>query len=88
MVSPVYLEIAIHYWTRHGDFDRADAPACAAAIEEMVRARILERVDSEKLSRVQKFVVGPAMSTWINALCSVPYPVPCWVIPDPKEPTP
>lgn len=88
MSTPLEISIALHYWTRVTDFGseapdfNINAPAVVEQRNQMVNARLLNPSygDGGRL-----YMAGPALERYVNALCSVPWPVQKWVMPSGKE---
>jgi hypothetical protein len=81
MVSPLFIEIALHYHCRVDDFDleRFSAPAVQEALQSLVKAGLLER--GGKFQPV--YVPTEGLKVWVDAICSVPFPQRRWMIPEP-----
>lgn len=77
MVTPLYIEIMLHYSFSASEFERADAPACMEALHDLTEQGMLryEEVGSQRWHITEK---GKA---WIVALCYVPFPQATWKIP-------
>lgn len=79
-MSPLRIEIALHYYTIPGDYDpeRLDAPAVKEAIQDYIEAGLLQ-VSAREGQRFEG--VDEALSVYVEALCSVPLPVLKWSMP-------
>jgi len=78
--TPVFIEIALHYWTTPGDHPMVQAGThrmYEEIAEFMVQAGMLTK--SEKLGVLYEST--EALGVYIGALCEVPLPVQRWVIP-------
>jgi hypothetical protein len=76
MVTPLYIEIALHYVCSTGEFSRKDAPACKEAIDSLREAGLLRWNDFD-----QQHEATEGLRVWVNALTRVPLPVIQWAIP-------
>lgn len=81
MVTPLYIEIALHYCSG-AEFPRLDAPACMEAAKQMADADLLAYTAPHGR---RMFMAGPALDAWVEALCNVPFPVQRWVIPPAED---
>jgi hypothetical protein len=85
MATPLEICIALHYWTHTTDYGRDNgdhnfsASAVVAQRDQMVEAGLLILGTGERT--VRNYDIGPALETYVNALCSVPWPVQKWVMP-------
>jgi hypothetical protein len=78
MVTPLMVEIALHYYVNSvTDFPRLNAPAVQLAMSVFMEHGLLEECDDGP-----QYQGTEGLTTWINALCSVPFPVQQWVIPE------
>src|SRR5690349_12535260 len=84
MSTPLEISIAVHYYTRGGDYGRGTgdnnwtAPAVQDACEAMCAWGLLRR--SEKQGQMYEATKG--MDAFMQAMCDIPWPVQQWVIPD------
>lgn len=78
-VAPIYVEIAIHYWTRAGEFERLTATACADVVAVFVECGLLEKLP-EPNQHGATFKATNGMGVWVNAICCVPFPIKRWTI--------
>lgn len=78
MVTPLYIEIALHYVCCVDDFPRKDAPACNGAIRDMESRGLIREV---LIPGSRQFEPTEGLRMWVNELCKVPFPVNKWVMP-------
>jgi len=84
--SPLTLQILLHYWTRpfdyaHNDPTHQNSPAVQSLLESFVSADLLARNTDLCEHQGARYIAGPALSTYITAICNVPFPVQVWKIP-------
>lgn len=84
MVTPLYIEIALHYYCRQDDFPRLTAPACREAVGRMIDAGLLE-VDFGARVGDPVLCATDGLRAWVDAMRSVPMPEQHWVVPSVKE---
>ena len=83
MSTPLEISIALHYWTRPGDYGAGapdfniDAPAVIEQRQQMVNAGLLVQVNAPG----RRYDAGPALECYVTALCNLPWPVQQWVMP-------
>lgn len=78
-MSPLEIEILLHYHTTPGDYPRQDAPATKEAIAKFISHGILLDIPNDDA----KYQVNRAASTvYVKAICDVHLPINIWVIPD------
>lgn len=86
MASPLEIMIALHYWTTPCEYAADDerhrtSGAVTDILESYVRAGFLEKLpEANKYGGT--FKSTDALGVWVDALCSIPFPVQKWVIPD------
>lgn len=84
MSTPLEISIAVHYYTRAGDYGRGicennwNAPAVQQACENMHAWGLLQLSNKEG----QKYESTKGMDAFVQAICSIPWPVQQWAIPD------
>lgn len=84
MASPLQIQMLLHFWTRptryaEGDADHRNSPAVQALFGQFVSSGLLERTVENEYGEV--FKATDALGVYAEALCSVPWPVQVWVIP-------
>jgi len=85
MASPLKINIALWYQCRPGDYgkDAGDynfkAPAVQDALLDFVNGGLLGK---NPAGCEAEFYATEALKVWVEALCSVPWPVQTWVIPN------
>jgi hypothetical protein len=78
-MTPLMIEILLHYHCSASPFPRIYAPAVQEAIRHLIRLEILYEDNMEiKADR-------EATQPYIDALCSIPLPVKKWEIPEIKK---
>lgn len=78
-MTPLGIEILMHYQTRASDYRDGDfsAPAVREAMDYFVSAGLLREVMS-----THRYEATEGCRVFVEALCRVPVPVQKWVIPD------
>lgn len=86
-MTPLQIEILLHYWSRIDDVPNLDAPAVREAIDQFLVHGILEDVPEEPGRPYRKYRCNrAAMRVYVEALGAVPLPRQAWVIPvDPAK---
>ncbi len=81
-MSPLQIEIMLHYHTRLGDYRDGDfdAPAVRDAMEDFVTVGLLRRTDNP-IPATPIYEATEATHVYVKALCAVPLPVKRWVMP-------
>jgi hypothetical protein len=87
MATPLEISTGLWYYTRPGDYglDNGDrnfnAPAVRETFKRFVDAGLLCHCSTGE----QNYKANePALKAWVEALCSVPFPVVKWVV-EPQE---
>lgn len=78
-MSPLEVEILIHYYCSALDFRDLGAPAIKSAINRFIALGLLKHNDGDEGSQYRP--VREALEIYIEAICSVPLPERQWVIP-------
>lgn len=80
MRSPLFIELALWYYTTPGDHPSVlqGAPAYREAVLEMVHLELLDQTRNEDV--IYRSTEG--MRVYVNALCKVRTPEKRWTIPD------
>ena len=89
MPTPLAIEIALHYWARPERYawrepEHANSPGVQQIKSQMVKLGLLEPIQLNPSTgdSVQDFkVVEEPMRLYVEALCSVPYPIKAWTMP-------
>jgi hypothetical protein len=81
MRSPLFIEVALWYYTTSLEHPsiKERAPAYLEAAYQMVDIGLLTVEENED---GRTFSATDGMPVYVTALCEVPTPVKCWVIPD------
>ena len=79
-VSPIHIDIAIHYRMKSGDFPYLGSTVAIQAIEDLFRRGLLERTTLSESGRSYQPTEG--LGLWIDWLCETPFPVHRWSRPD------
>lgn len=84
MATPIEIEIALHYYYHVGDFREGDfsAPAVRDTLFKFEQFGLLDRTEHPGADR--RYGRTEALEIYVNALCSVGYPVKTWVMPEAK----
>jgi hypothetical protein len=82
---PGEIAIAIHYWTTPGEYSadntaHRESPFARDVHESFVKRGLLRKLD-EPNAYGATYASTEALGVYIDALCSVPFPVQQWVIP-------
>ena len=77
MLSPLEVEILLHYQTCASDFRDLDAPAIKSAIQDFVQMGLLYK---STFGHKKYIANDEALSKYVEAICSVPLPKRKWVI--------
>jgi hypothetical protein len=82
-MSPIRLEVALHYYYNPTDFRNGDfsAPAVREAIDDFLRWEVLRENESHPIGRESVYVIGERGRAFVEALCAVRLPVKKWVMP-------
>lgn len=87
MLTPLEVQILMHYSTSGSDFPNLRIEVIERAIEKFVKAGILKvndkymNIDGGHTSNMQYLPVYLALNVYMEAVCSVPLPVMTWSIP-------
>lgn len=80
-MTPLEIEILLHYLTRVVDYrdgDYLNAPAVIEALDNFVREDMLKPIDGKHGA---KFRLLPRAVAFIGHICSLPLPVMKWEMP-------
>lgn len=80
-MTPLGIEILLHYSTCAGPFPRIEAPAVADAVEVFCALGLLERGAEGQ----PRYIATEGARVYVMALCDVPLPVRRWIIPPPPS---
>jgi hypothetical protein len=80
-MTPLMIEILLHYWSRCDDFRNGDLspPAVSEAIAHLVEKNILWEQDAGLTPRFK--AEQRALQVYVEAISAVPLPEMQWVIP-------
>lgn len=81
LVTPLAIEIMLHYHSRADDFPRLEASAVQETIAEFVAAGMLAEGPNTFLNQRTKFHITEGGQMYVAALMAVPLPVQRWVMP-------
>lgn len=82
MVTPLHIEIAMHYHCRTGQYEMVTTNETRRQYaDDLVDAGMLKRVPGPGPQATVEYASTPGLAVWIKAICSVPFPVQQWVIP-------
>jgi len=84
-MTPLEIEILMHYYTRGLDYRNGDftGPAVRDAIDRFVDLGLLYA--GEDTEGPEYIGNRKALAVYVNAICSVPLPVLTWAIPQPPN---
>jgi len=77
MLTLLHLEIGIHYNSRVVDIENLDAPAVAEYMQHLLDAGLMQHGGD---CGTKSYGLTPKGRYWLDALLSVPFPEPTWVI--------
>ena len=84
--SPLEIKIALHYWCYPHDYENAEGPHWNSPVVRDIIRRMQDAGLIVTLpvaaDRPAIYGRGPALRCYIDALCSIPWPVQVWKIPD------
>lgn len=82
-MTPLQLEILLHYYASLGDYREGDfsAPAVRKAIDDFKGPLGLLRPAKENTSRGSCYVITERGRTFLNHVLELPLPVQTWVMP-------
>lgn len=84
-MTPLQIEILLHYWYRTNQYRDGDfsAPAVKEALEMFVRHDILTTSVISQVERKPKYEADrEALQAYITALTNVPLPRRTWIVPE------
>lgn len=85
MATPLKINIALWYYCRPGDYGKNShdnnftAPAVQEALKDFVDGGLLAVSPHGSEAR---YYGTEALKVWVDGLCSVPWPIQQWVIPE------
>lgn len=84
MASPLEIQMALHFWTRPTAYaehepEHRNSGAVKNILAWYVRDGLLEKIPANEHGETYK--ATDALGVWVEALCSVPFPIQKWVIP-------
>lgn len=77
-MTPLEIQIGIHYATTMSDFRDLDAPAIGEAINRFVDLGMLEVTPDGRSA----YAATHGMRMWVESLCQSPLPERRWVFPE------
>lgn len=83
-MTPLDIEILLHYHCSGDEFPRLYASACRESVDDFLRHGLLrERTEEEHQNRSCPRLYEPTdrAAALVVALCAVPYPEKCWRLP-------
>jgi hypothetical protein len=83
-VTPLGIEIMLHYYCRADDYPRQEFPAVGTELANLVGAGVLARGPHPKLRDHEptRFHLTEGGEVYVEALKAVPLPVRKWVMPE------
>ena len=82
-MTPLDIELLLHYHCRACDFERLDAPAVRESLDHFLREGILRsRSEADGAAYPASYIVTEKGFVLVQALCATPYPVQRWVMPE------
>ena len=73
-LTPLHIEIMLHYACTSSPFPRLGAPACAEYAQQLY-------VEGLLMDDGAGFKATDKGKAWIHYLCEVPFPIQQWVLP-------
>ena len=82
-MTPLEIEILLHYYTRAVDYRDGDftAPAVRQALDSFYELGMLRHATRKSDSGPLSYEVTERAEAYIQALCALPLPVQKWVMP-------
>lgn len=82
MVTPLHIQIAMHYHCHPGQYEMVTTNETRRQYaEDLVRAGLLRKEGCLTSGPIVGYAATDGLRVWIEAICSVPFPVQQWVIP-------
>lgn len=88
MTTPLMIEIGLHYHTSAGDYGKGsgDNNWDSPIVQELIKSFVAGGLLAESPSRCEaKYYGTEALRVWVEALCTVRWPVQAWVVPGSDE---
>lgn len=79
-MTPLYIEVALHYHCKADEFPRLHAPAVQDVIREFLLQGLLDCITGPG-PRDRMYKPTEGMRVLVDALCATPFPVKKWVMP-------
>ena len=86
-VTPLHLEIVMHYYTNGDDIPNLNAPAVREYLEDLKLSGMIEDIRQDAVAR-RSYRTTERGRVWLNYLLTVPFPEQAWVMRcngDPRE---
>lgn len=77
-MTPLEIEILVHYYCSKTDFRNLNAPAVAESINNFVNLGFLQRSVFSLDNEPEYYGVLEAIEPYIEAICAVPLPTKKW----------
>ena len=81
LLTPLHLEIVLHYYSRTIDMENSNAPATSEYVKHLLREGILEDTNGHGPT---SYKVSAKGEYWLMSLLSVPFPYQSWNIQWPR----
>ena len=78
-VTPLHLEIVMHYYTRACDMENLDAPAVHEYIRDLLNIGMLENIKNYAGSQ-SSYQTTERGKVWLEYLLKVPFPIQKWIV--------
>jgi len=78
-VTPLHLEIVMHYATRGNDMENIAAPATSQYVRELILAGMVESIKNDA-GATRSYKTTDRGMVWLDYLLTVPFPKQKWVI--------
>lgn len=82
-VTPLHLQIAIHYHISPGQWPQLSVPIHRQYADDLKAAGLLRLKDSSGGGSFACYEKTDGLAVWIDAICATPFPVKQWVMPKP-----
>lgn len=81
-MTPLEIEIALHYYARANDYRDGDlsAPAVRAAMDKFSAEGLIESTTDPDARAAYRRT--PRLECYVHALCKTPLPIQQWVMPE------
>lgn len=86
-VTPLHLQIAIHYHVSPEQWPMLHVPIHQQYADDLKAAGLLRLADGSGGGPFANYEKTDGLAVWIDAICSTPFPVKQWVMPEEYAPS-